>query len=365
MVQRSHSENSLLPELIAAHLQNDRHTFKDEDSSYEWKQQLLFDNDSYRTDGSAQCEGSNVSHKNFGGVRVIPEKSDARTNHRTAKNCQLSDHRHSLQLEIVGKYDVAADVGENSERACSDDCASDGEPVQAVSQIDCVAGPDDDQDDETDEWQKRQQTEMRNAPKRVNRQIRTEAFYERHHEMRGIAALRLHENEYNRDRHARENLISKLGASGEAKAAAADNLDVIVGKSDGAEDDGGDHREPDKGIAEVGPEQSGQQDSDANQNAAHGGRAGFLLMILWSVFADVLANLKLTQFLDDEGPDEKCNQQRRKTGEGGAKRQIPEDSEWSEVGEKLLVEQPVKQTSSGNNAVLEPITDNRSTPGAI
>ena len=69
-------------------------------------------------------------------------------------------------------------------------------------------------------------------------------------------------------------------------------------------------------------------------------------MVLRTVFADVLTDLKFAQLLDDEGPDEEGNQHCRETGKSGPERQIPEDAEGSEVGEKFLIKEPVEQTSS-------------------
>jgi hypothetical protein len=43
-----------------------------------------------------------------------------------------------LQLEVIGKYHVAADVGQHGQRAGGDDDASDGQPVQPVRQVDGV-----------------------------------------------------------------------------------------------------------------------------------------------------------------------------------------------------------------------------------
>jgi hypothetical protein len=58
--------------------------------------------------------------------------------------------------------------------------------------------------------------------------------------------------------------------------------------------------------------------------------------------------LELAELLDHIRTDEKRDQQSGQRSEGGAERQIPEDSEGSEVGEQLLIKEPVKQTSSGN-----------------
>jgi hypothetical protein len=69
-------------------------------------------------------------------------------------------------------------------------------------------------------------------------------------------------------------------------------------------------------------------------------------MVLRTVFADVLADLKFAQLLNDEGPDEESNEHCSETGKSGSERQIPEDAEGSEVREKFLIKEPVKQTSS-------------------
>ncbi len=131
-----------------------------------------------------------------------------------------------------------------------------------------------------------------------------------------------------------------------------DDLDVIIRKTDGAERQRGAHHQPNKGVRQIGPEQRGQQNRNADEDSAHGGRAGLLLVILRAVFADVLADLELAQLLDHIGTDEQRDHERSERGKGGAKRQIPEDAEGSEVREKLLIKEPVKQTSSGQGAVF-------------
>jgi len=40
-----------------------------------------------------------------------------------------------LQLEVIGKYHIAADVGKHGQRAGGNDDASDGQPVQPVRQV--------------------------------------------------------------------------------------------------------------------------------------------------------------------------------------------------------------------------------------
>ena len=141
-------------------------------------------------------------------------------------------------------------------------------------------------------------------------------------------------------------LPEELGARGEAEVAALDHLDVVVGESDGAEGERGTNGDPDEGIGRIGPEHRGQQDGDDDEDAAHGGRAGFFLVRLRAVFADVLADLEFAQLLDHVGADEHGDQQRRERGKDGAKREIAEDPEGVKEREQLFVKQPVKQEAS-------------------
>ena len=131
-----------------------------------------------------------------------------------------------------------------------------------------------------------------------------------------------------------------------------DDLDVIIDKADGAEDQCGTHHQPDEEIGKIAPQQRGQQDGDTDEYATHGWGAGLLLVVLRTIFADVLADLKLAQLLNHERPDEQGNEHSGKAGESGAKRQIPEDAEGSEVGKKFLIKEPVKQTSSATRTKI-------------
>ena len=64
------------------------------------------------------------------------------------------------------------------------------------------------------------------------------------------------------------------------------------------------------------------------------------------------ADLEFAKFLDDTGPDEHGDEQRRERGKDGAEGEIAEDPEWVEEREQLFVEQPVKQgfSNAGSEA---------------
>ena len=56
------------------------------------------------------------------------------------------------------------------------------------------------------------------------------------------------------DDHAGRDLVADFGARREAKVAAMNNFQIVIGKTNRTESDGGKHGDPNKGIAQVGPE---------------------------------------------------------------------------------------------------------------
>src|SRR5271170_168905 len=81
MVEGRHFEDALFPQLVTADLQDDGAGFDDEDAADERQQQFLADDDGNAGNGAAEGERSDIAHKDFGGMGVVPEESDARADH--------------------------------------------------------------------------------------------------------------------------------------------------------------------------------------------------------------------------------------------------------------------------------------------
>ena len=109
------------------------------------------------------------------------------------------------------------------------------------------------------------------------------------------------------------------------------DLCVVVGESYSGVGAGGEYGDPDEAVAEVGPEQRGDDDRDDDEQSAHGGRAGFFLMRLRAFFADVLADLEIAQAVDNERADNECGEKRREAGKRRAERDVTENAEWRNV----------------------------------
>ena len=117
-------------------------------------------------------------------------------------------------------------------------------------------------------------------------------------------------------------------------------------KTDCAEGQRGEHRDPHKRVGRNRPQQRRQHNGNHDQHAAHGGRARLLQMRLRPIFPDKLADLKLAQLLDDPRTNEQRDQHRGQRCESSAKGQVAEDPERVEERVELFVEQPVKQLAS-------------------
>ncbi len=149
------------------------------------------------------------------------------------------------------------------------------------------------------------------------------------------------------NRKGRQKLVSELRPRGETEVAAMHDLQVIVGKPDRSKRQRRRHRDPDEAVAQIGPQQRGDDHADHDEHSAHGGCPGFLLVGLRAILAYVLADLEFTQTANHGRADDKTDEQCGEAGERGAEGQIAKDSERTDVedDETLLVKQPIEQIS--------------------
>src|SRR5215831_2797825 len=124
-----------------------------------------------------------------------------------------------------------------------------------------------------------------------------------------------------------------------------DDLQVVVRETDGTVGKGGNHSDPDVAVAEVCPQQCRDDCGHDDEHPAHGRSAGFALMGLRAIFADVLSDLEVPQASHHGWSDDETDEECREAGECRAKGQVAKDSEWADMkyDEALLIEQPVEQ----------------------
>src|SRR5882762_72300 len=165
-------------------------------------------------------------------MRVVPEKSNGRTDHGSAKNSELTDLRHALQFEVGCKSGVPAEVGENRERSGRDHRTADGEPIETIGEIDGVARCDNHKHNKTDERQEGQRPEVRMNRQSLDHQVRVELLEERYQQSGGILSAVLQSDQRDRNQDAGGGLIAKLGARSKSEIAVMDDFKVVIGKTD-------------------------------------------------------------------------------------------------------------------------------------
>src|SRR5260370_33388172 len=74
-----HAEDALAAQFERAHLQNHRNGFQYKNAANEEQQNLLLDNDRDHAERPAKRERAHISHENFRGMRVVPEKTEGCT----------------------------------------------------------------------------------------------------------------------------------------------------------------------------------------------------------------------------------------------------------------------------------------------
>src|ERR1700726_2579019 len=117
MVQRRHAKNALARQAERRHLQNHGKRFQHEHAANKKQQNFLFDGHRYHSYGSSERERSNVSHEDFRGMRVVPEKSQRRTYQGPAKNREFAHLRKMLQIQVRRKARVTGYVRKDSQRS--------------------------------------------------------------------------------------------------------------------------------------------------------------------------------------------------------------------------------------------------------
>src|ERR1700681_5110644 len=117
MMQWRHAKNALASQAERRHLQNHGKRFQHKNTANKKQKNFLFDGHRDHTNRSAERQRSDVPHKHFRGMRVVPEKSKSRTHQSSAKNCKLAYLRKMLQVQVGRKARVAGYIGKYGERA--------------------------------------------------------------------------------------------------------------------------------------------------------------------------------------------------------------------------------------------------------
>src|SRR6202023_1714176 len=110
MVNRRHAKHTLAGRLERRDLYDHRQCLEHEDAADDHEKELLLDQDRDRAKRGPKRKRSDITHEDFGWVRVVPKEAERRADERAAENRQLGDRGEMNQQQGVGKYTVADDV---------------------------------------------------------------------------------------------------------------------------------------------------------------------------------------------------------------------------------------------------------------
>jgi hypothetical protein len=199
----------------------------------------------------------------------------------------------------------------------------DRQAIEAIGQVDGIAGTHDDQIAEEDEADDAQR--IGDGLEKGNDQLQ-------------LCRPGSRQPEIDRHQQTDRRLPEILPARRQAARVTLDHLLPIVVPTDAAETDGDDHHHPHIAIAEVAPQQRGNDDGDQDQRAAHGRRSRLDQVRLRTILTHRLADLLRGQPTDDARAGDEGNDQRGHRREHGAQRDVAEDVECAHV-----LSQPLRQ----------------------
>src|SRR5258706_997239 len=310
MVNRRHPKNALAAQFERTDLQNYRHRFNNENSADKEEKNLLLDDHGDDPKRSSKRKRAHSAHKNLGGMRVVPKKTQRSANQGSAQDGQLTDSRDVLDFEISRPSIVAADVGQHRQRTRCYNRAPDGQTIESVRKIHRIRRACYHNGNENQKRHERQRPEVRRTQQRMNDQVRMHALQERNHQLCGIRTARGKNEQTNAHQRAHKNLQQQFVLAAESEIPLLRHFRVIVDESDSRKRQQREQREQHKTVSEVRPQQSGHHGRQHDQHPAHRRRARFLLMILRPLFANVLPNLQLAQFANQPGPKHQSQKHR-------------------------------------------------------
>src|SRR4051812_4814200 len=301
MMDRRHLEDALTGQLEGRDLHDHRDGFEHEQAADHRQHDLVLHRDRDRAKHAAERQRAGVAHEDRGRRRIEPEEAEPSAEHCATEHGELAGARDVVDLQIVGEHGVAGEVGDQAKARRGDHHRHDRKAVEAVGQVDGIAGTDDDEG-----------TKENVEPA----ELEDEVLEERNCEPgRGWVAAQANQRVAGdqRDR----SLDHQAKAAGKPRMRLLGDLQVVVIEADEAEAERDRKHDPDVRIERIGPQHGRDDESRKDHQAAHRGRA--LLaddMGLRAIGADRLAlALAQAKVIDNPGAEQEHEQC---TGDHGA-----------------------------------------------
>src|SRR4051794_5931175 len=145
VMQWRHAEDALAGELERGDLHDHRDSLQHEQPTNHREHDLVLHRDRDRAEHAAERQRTRVSHEDRSRRRIEPEKAEPSAEHRATEYGEFAGAGDIVDLQIIGEHRVTRQIGDHAETCRGDHHRHDGETIEAVGQIDRVAGTDDDE----------------------------------------------------------------------------------------------------------------------------------------------------------------------------------------------------------------------------
>ncbi len=135
VVNRGHQEDALAGQLVITDLDHDRGGLDHEQAADDAQHQFMLGGHGHRTQGTAQGQRASVAHEDLGWRRVVPEEPHAPADDGGAEDGQLTRAGHEVDLQVLGKDEVADQVADDAKGSRCHHDRHDSQAIQTVSQV--------------------------------------------------------------------------------------------------------------------------------------------------------------------------------------------------------------------------------------
>ncbi len=132
VVDRRHREDATAGQFEGGDLQDHGNGLHHKNPADDGEEKLLVDADRHHRHRPAERQRAGVPHEDLGGMAVEPEKAEAGTKKRRAKDHQFLASGNLRQKEVGGKNRMAGKVGKEAEDEGDGEEATGGKTVETV-----------------------------------------------------------------------------------------------------------------------------------------------------------------------------------------------------------------------------------------
>ena len=140
MMERRHQEDTFATQFETGDLNDDRKCFDYKDETNQQKQYFTFAKDRQVSNHSADGEAAGITHEEFSGMAVVPEKAQQSSGKAGGKD---RDFSHSFDIgnqQIITDDGMACNISNHSQRPQCDDRGDGSQSIETICEVDSITG---------------------------------------------------------------------------------------------------------------------------------------------------------------------------------------------------------------------------------